>query len=159
MINLLLGAPGGGKSYEAVAYHILVALMRGRKVVTNLPLQVDAFERLQPGLSDLIELRHRTLAVRPEDAPKWTPRPFAHVEDYADPWRHPDGFGPLYVIDECHMCLPARDTERAVEEWFSMHRHHNVDVLLITQSYGKINAAIRDLVQMVYRVRKNVALG
>jgi zona occludens toxin len=26
-------------------------------------------------------------------------------------------------------------------------------------SYGKLNAAIRDLIQIVYRVRKNVALG
>jgi len=41
MINLLLGQPGGGKSYEAVAFHILPALAQGRKVITNMPLDLE----------------------------------------------------------------------------------------------------------------------
>lgn len=151
MINLLLGAPGGGKSYEAVVHHVLPALQRGRKVVTNLPLKVEAFGAIDPAFPALIEIRQRSAV---DGA-----RVFSVVADYSDPWRHPEGFGPLFVIDECHMALPVRLTSRDVEEWFSMHRHHNVDVLLITQSYGKISTAVRDLVQMVYRVRKNVALG
>jgi zona occludens toxin len=157
MINLLLGAPGGGKSYEAVVYHVLPALQRGRKVVTNLPLHVEAFAAIDASFAPLIEVRTESLAGRDDEGVPV--RVFAHVLDWSDPWRHAEGFGPLYVVDECHMCLPKGETDRAVEEWFSMHRHHNVDVLLITQSYGKISQAIRDLVQMVYRVRKNVALG
>ncbi len=158
MINLLLGAPGGGKSYEATVYHILPALQQGRKVVTNLPLNVEAFCAIDPAFGPLIEVRTATKAKYARDGAK--PRPFSVVEDYADDWRHPEkGFGPLFVIDECHLALPKGETDRAVEEWYSMHRHHNVDGLLITQSYGKISAAVRDLVQVVYRVRKNVALG
>ena len=157
MINLLLGAPGGGKSYEATVYHILPALQKGRKVVTNLPLSVQAFAALDSAYADLIEIRTTSKGGKKKDgAPS---RVFSVVEDYADEWRHADGFGPLFVIDECHFALPKGETDRAVEEWYSMHRHYNVDVLLITQSYGKISAAVRDLVQMVYRVRKNVALG
>lgn len=161
MINLLLGAPGGGKSYEAVVYHILPAIAQGRKVVTNLPVNVAEFEKLHPGAGSLFDLRVTTKVPRPDgDAVGWRAIPFWHPDDFADPWRHPDkGYGPLYVIDECHIPLPLRGTMIQVEEWFSLHRHHNADVLLITQSYGKINAAIRDLVQVVYRVRKNVALG
>jgi len=157
VINLLLGAPGGGKSYEATVFHILPALAKGRRVVTNLPLSLDAFGALDPSYPALIEVVQASKGKPKKDGTK--PRPFSVVEDYADEWRHADGFGPLFVIDECHFALPKGETDRAVEEWYSMHRHFNVDVLLITQSYGKISAAIRDLVQMVYRVRKNIALG
>lgn len=175
MINLLIGAPGGGKSYEAVVYHVLAALRRGRKVITNLPLNIDKLEAIEPGCTSLIEVREKTLAVEPvietkgvipvgllarSVIPTFSNRAFANVEDYMSTWRHPvDGFGPLYVVDECHFCLPRARTSVAVEEWFSMHRHYNCDVLLITQSAGKISVAIKDLIQVCYKVRKAVALG
>jgi len=157
MINLLLGAPGGGKSYEAVVFHALPALMKGRKVVTNLPLDLAAFGAIDPALPGLIEIRTNSQGAPKKDGSPC--RVFGCAADYSDPWRHADGFGPLFIIDECHMAMPKGTTDIAVEEWFSMHRHHNVDVLLITQSYAKISQSVRDLVQMVYRVRKNVALG
>jgi zona occludens toxin len=178
MINLLVGAPGGGKSYEAVVFHVLAALAKGRKVITNLALDVDAFERIEGAYAGLIEKRTATLAARPavvedsaaqvrflsrfgvrEERP-FNAAPFSHAEDYGDPWRHPTtGAGPLYVIDECHISLPKLGTPVPVEEWYSLHRHEFADVLLISQSYGKLNSAVRDLIQVVYRVRKNVALG
>src|SRR5438132_8599697 len=118
MINILLGAPGGSKSYEAVVYHVLPALQRGRKVITNLPLHVDQFEAIEPGSSALIELRTATLALPPAESPesenllmgmlsrarasKFVARAFANHEDYASEWRAADGTGPLYVVDECH---------------------------------------------------------
>lgn len=173
MINLLLGAPGGGKSYEAVGFHVLPALQRGRKVITNLPLIVEAFCAIDPAYRDLIELREATLAKPPTDpqikasrypfsrseAPTFVNRAFANPEDYQSTWRNDDGMGPLYVVDECHFAMPRGNTSQGVEEWFSMHRHYNCDVLLITQSSGKISAAIKDLVQVCYKVRKAVAFG
>lgn len=176
MIFLLLGAPGGGKSYEAVVYHVLPALQCGRKVVTNLPLDLERFKQIDPAFPGLIEVRTVAGPVRGQWAPGGegsafkvskvptqvdiTRRPFAGVWDYYDEWQHEkDGTGPLYVIDECHLALPRGSTDRQVEEWFSLHRHFRCDVLLITQSYGKVSRAIVDLVQVVYRVRKNVALG
>lgn len=175
VINLLLGAPGGGKSYEAVAYHILPALSAGRKVITNLPLVLDAFPPEQRLLLEIVTTsKGRPAPVRASaagffaslrgieeegDAPAVV-RPFSAVEDYGDPWRHPEtGSGPLYVIDECHFALPRTGTRREVAEWFSMHRHEHADVLLITQSYGKVCKDIIDLVQVCYRVRKAVAFG
>lgn len=174
MINLLIGAPGGGKSYEAVVYHVLPALKAGRKVITNLPLSVEMFERLDGDFPGLIELRAETKADRPDVSESGAPvsrflsrlktgfnkYPFSAACDYGDLWRHPETkTGPLYVIDECHIALPKIGTPIEVEEWYSLHRHESADVLLITQSYGKINAAVRDLVQICYRVRKNVAFG
>lgn len=152
MINLMLGAPGGGKSYEAVVFHVLPALEAGRKVITNLPLNLAAFGAIDARWPLLIELRTES---KREGAIA-----FAAIEDYGDPWSHPKtGIGPLYVIDECHEVLPFIGTEKAVEHWYAKARHENADVLLMTQSYGKINKSVRDLVQIVYRVRKNVAFG
>jgi len=182
MINLLLGAPGGGKSYEAVVYHVLPALKSGRKVITNLPLNLEVFKAINEDYLDLIEIRQKSLAVPAEIKPSSSSNtfegaltsmftgssvvlsvnsyPFSNPCDYSDKWRHPDsGAGPLYVIDECHIALPYSGTVLEVEHWYSLHRHESADVLLITQSYSKINKAIRDLVQVVYQVRKNTAIG
>ena len=63
MINLLEGVPGSGKSYEAVVYHVLPALQSGRKVITNLPLNLNAFSVLYPDLVHLIELRKSPMPI------------------------------------------------------------------------------------------------
>lgn len=177
MINFLLGAPGSGKSYEAVVFQILPALKKGRKIITNLPLDIAEICAIDPDFRDLIEIRTQTkkqkplidlskaeslykrfgIAAREES---FNVAAFANIEDYGDPWRHPvNGSGPLYVIDECHIPLPRTGTPVKVEEWFSLHRHESADVVLISQSYGKVNKSVCDLVQLVYRVRKNTALG
>jgi zona occludens toxin len=149
MINLLLGPPGAGKSYEAVVFHILPALLSGRKVITNLPLNIPQFVALGVDI-ELIELRVSSLE---------NPKPFSAPDDYGSEWRGEGGIGPLYVIDECHKPLPKGMTLRLVEEWYAEHRHEGADCLLITQSYGKISQSVRDMVQVVYRVRKATALG
>lgn len=154
MINLMLGQPGGGKSYESVAFHVIPAIEQGRKVITNLPLRLDIWESYFPGSSKLIDIRS------PRQAEGRTLPPFSRLSDYGDPWRKPGTeLGPLYIIDECHKSLPRQGTPLDVEEWFAEHRHEGADVLLITQSYGKINAAIRDAVQLVYRCKKATAFG
>jgi zona occludens toxin len=150
-VTFLLGPPGAGKSYEAVVYQVLPALQQGRKVITNLPLNLEKFSLLDPAYSALIEVRKAT-----SDNLK----PFSDVADYQDPWRHPEhGYGPLYVIDECHIPMPRGGTGRDVEEWYSLHRHEGADLVLMTQSYGKVSKSICDLVQTVIVLRKNTALG
>ncbi|AOE85623.1 zonular occludens toxin domain-containing protein [Pseudomonas sp. TCU-HL1] len=159
MINLMLGQPGGGKSYESVAFHVIPAVVeQGRRVITNLPLALDVWESYWPGCTKLIEIR------QPQLIDGELVRPFSRLDHYGDTWRHPvTGVGPLYVVDECHLAIPLRGPDPKeqvrVEEWFSLHRHELADVLLITQSYGKINKAIRDLVQVVYRCKKATAFG
>jgi len=147
----MLGNPGGGKSFEAVVYHVLEQVKRGRKVITNLPLNLDYFDIVEQGSSNLIQLIEST---------KDNPIPFKTITDYGDEWRHPDtGVGPFYVIDECHKALRRGEAHKEVEEWFAEHRHEYADVLLITQSYGKISRPIIDIVQVVYRVKKATAFG
>ncbi len=65
MINILIGPPGGGKSYEAVVHHVLPALANGRKVITNLPLQMNRIAAIDASFVPLIEIRMKTLASKP----------------------------------------------------------------------------------------------
>ena len=154
MIYLIMGRPGGGKSYEATVYHVLPALLEGRKVITNLPLNIPHIRAIVPDLKGLLEIRKTSASGDPDQ------RVFGTVDDYGDEWRHPDtGVGPLYVIDECHKPLPKIGTSRAVEEWFAEHRHETADVILISQSYRKLNPAICDMVDVVYMCQKATALG
>ncbi len=152
MINLLIGAPGGGKSYEATAFHVLPALEAGRKVITNLPLNREHIEAVFPDAKHLL-----VILTESKRAGKL---PFAVLEDWLDDWRHHGtGAGPLYVVDECHQVLPRSGTEQAIVEHAALHRHTGADWLLMTQDHGKINKDIKALVQLSYVVRKNVALG
>ena len=152
MINLLIGPPGGGKSYEAVVFHVLPTLEQGRKVITNLPLNIAEIAKIEPRAPALIEMRTKSRKAGCEV--------FGDVSDYGDDWRDPEtGQGALYVIDECHKPLPRGSTPRPVDEWYAEHRHEGADVLLMTQSYGKVSKAITDQVQTLYRVKKMTVFG
>ena len=205
MINGLEGIPGSGKSYEAVVFHVLEALKTGRKVITNLPLNVELFGAIDPSFPALIELRSRPRKPlgtwdpnRVDDKGQGSafelfssdhqhsdlpsvqifagqnqsafvrnpPRDlvtFGGVWDYYDTWRHSDGRGALFVIDECHVCLSVagsgQSTDPQVVEWFKLHRHFNVDVLLMTQNFRDVNQPIARLLAMLIRVRKADILG
>ncbi|WP_052263586.1 zonular occludens toxin domain-containing protein [Comamonas thiooxydans] len=179
MINGLEGIPGSGKSYEAVAYHVLPALQAGRKVITNLPLNIDALAAIDPSYRDLVEVRTRpppqlgdwnaANIAEQEAFQLWTdkePIPqsenvftFGTVWDYYSEWRGTKNQGPLYVIDECHVALPKLGTPESVVQWFKLHRHYNADVLLMTQSFRDINQPIAQLIATLIKCRKADILG
>lgn len=179
MQHLIIGKSGSGKGYEVCAYHILTALTQGRKVITNMPLVLEKWAAIDPSFPALIEMRKRAMPIRgtweptreqgayhlfdnPADIiyPDVMARPFANVWDYYDTWRHPETkTGALFVIDEAQNVIPRGKSSQDVEEWSALHRHFVNDVLFITQSYGKLSQAIRDNIQMVYRLTKKVAWG
>lgn len=184
MINGVEGIPGSGKSYEATCFHVLVALQGGRKVITNLPLNVEMFAAIDPAYRALIEVRRRCQPIRgtwdaarvdvdsgqgnafdlfsdghTED-PSVSVSLFGHVWDYFSVWKHPKtGQGPLFVIDECHVPLPKVGTDKQVIEWFKLSRHFNADVLLMTQSFRDMNPMIAGLLAILVKVRKADILG
>lgn len=182
MINGLEGIPGSGKSYEAVAMHVLPTLKAGRLVITNLPLLRDMFGAIDSAFPALIELRTRSQPVlgvwNPEgldeegngqafqltgagqaDDDKNVPV-FGSVWDYYSEWKHPlTGQGPLFIIDEAHLALPSFGTSQPVIEWYKLHRHFNADVLLATQSFRDINQPIARLMGMLIKCRKADILG
>lgn len=183
MNNGIEGIPGSGKSYEAVVYHVLPALQAGRKVITNLPLNVEAFRAIDPAYPGLIEVRRRCQPIRGTwDANRMDDAGdgqafevdkdgelrladvsvplFGQVWDFYTTWRHPEtGHGPLFVIDECHVAFPKIGTDKAVIEWFKLHRHFNVDVLLMTQSFRDVCPSIAMLMGVLVKCRKADILG
>ncbi|MBF4327676.1 assembly protein, partial [Vibrio anguillarum] len=46
MIYAIVGRPRSGKSYESVVYHIIPAIKAGRKVVTNVSLNISYFQKV-----------------------------------------------------------------------------------------------------------------
>lgn len=177
MITGLEGIPGSGKSYEASVFHVLQALKNGRKVITNLPLDVDQYCAIDPSFRELIEIRSKPAPIRGTwDANRaeafmlfddgHTEQPdirvslFGHVWDYYTTWKHPEsGLGPLFVIDECHVAMPRIRTDKEVIEWYKLHRHFGCDVLLMTQSFRDIDSSIASLLAVLIRVRKADILG
>jgi zona occludens toxin len=121
MINGIEGIPGSGKSYEAVAFHVLPALQAGRKVITNLPICVEMFAAIDVEYLKLLEVRTRAQPIRGTwdfsrvddsgngeafqlftdghvDPVPAAVVPFSRVWDYYSTWKHPKtGQGPLYV--------------------------------------------------------------
>jgi zona occludens toxin len=182
MFNGLEGIPGSGKSYEAVVYHVLESLKAGRKVITNLPLNVDLFAAIDAAYPALIEIRRKPRPVLGTwDASRVDDKgngnafelfadakeiqsgvevdTFGHVWDFYDTWRHADGRGALFIVDECHVPFPAVGTDKQVVEWSKLHRHFNQDVLCMTQSFRDMNQPMARLIAMLIKVRKADILG
>lgn len=157
MIYLIVGRPRSGKSYEAVKYHVIPSLKEGRKVITNLPIDIDYVRKIHgPDVANLVEVVSFDYSDFDSNAVVF---PFSRPEHYQDEWRNEKGQGPLYVIDEAHFSLPKGATDRAVKKFFTMHGHYGVDILLMTQHQRQIDSDILNLVEIVYRTIKNTALG
>lgn len=180
MIQGIEGIPGSGKSYEAVTFHILPALRRGRKVITNLPLNTDQIFAVNPDYLNLLEIRRfpqriygdwdADAAGRGEyafvvrgngqsEAPPEDATVFGTVWDYYDTWRDAEGKGALFVIDECHVALPKLGTDKQVIQWFKLSRHFGIDVVLLTQNFRDISSSIASLMAVLIRLRKADILG
>lgn len=153
MIFGLVGRPRSGKSYEAVRYHIIPAVEEGRKVITNIPLNIDKFRTVFGDKADLIEVRE--FRFNDYGAKE---RPFTKPSDYETDWRNEDNQGPLFVIDEAHLVLP-RQCAAQILEFYSMHGHYGIDIVLLTQNLRKINKDIRDMIETTYLCVKNTHLG
>lgn len=160
-INIIVGRPGSGKSYESIVYHVLPALKDGRKVVTNLPLNLKHFEQVYgPEILDLIDIKKDSFSKD-----NGVIRAFSDPSDFTnDEWKNEQGQGPLFVVDECHFVYPSSNSKKGslineCLEYFSMHRHHGHDILLMTQSLGKLHKDLRAMIQIQYAVSKHTAAG
>lgn len=159
MINGIAGKPGGGKSYEAVKNHIIPAIKDGRRIVTNLPLQIEHFVAVFGE-----QVRDLIVIVEYDYHNYGSQKPFSKIEDWLEhqDWKNEKGQGVLFAIDEAHLSLPCGkggpDLTKVLE-FLSMHRHYGFDVLLITQNFKKIHRDIRDMIQLVYRCIKKSMFG
>ncbi|MBL4610917.1 MAG: zonular occludens toxin [Gammaproteobacteria bacterium] len=154
MLNGLWGRPRSGKSYEAVRYHIIPALVSGRMVVTNIPLDIDKLAQIYgDSIRDLIVI------VKANFTDYGSVRPFSVPQDFEKyDWRNDQGVGPLFVVDEAHLSL-GRDCKPQVREYASMHGHYGHDIILVSQSPQKIHKDIKDMVEVSWRCVKMSVYG
>lgn len=156
-INGMQGKPRTGKSYEVVVNHIIPTLIKDKRmIVTNLPLDVDHFAKVYG--EEIRELIH---LVDGDYSNYGGKRPFSEVEHYLrwESWSNVKGQRVYFFIDECHLCLPKGQTNKAVEEFYSMHGHYGFDIMLITQNFRKVSIDIKDMVDVCFRTIKKTALG
>lgn len=157
MIFGISGRPGGGKSYEAVKNHIIPVLKEGRKVVTNLPLNIEHIKHtLGHQAAELVVLVDGKFHNFGD-----TDRPFSKAKHFLqfEGWTNDKGQGPAFFIDECHLVMPAGGTEKELLELMSMHRHYVFDVYLISQDFRKIHRDLLAMIEINYRCIKKTALG
>lgn len=155
MIYCISGRPRSGKSYESVVYHIIPAIKSGRKVITNVTLNINWFVKLfGPEVKSLIQIVDGQL----NEFGKMN-RPFSCIADYMTDWRDDQNRGPLFVIDEAHMVLPTRLNDAKILEFYSLHGHYGLDIILLTQNLRKLHRDIKDMIEMTYYCAKNTAFG
>ena len=157
MIHGISGKPGGGKSYEAVVSHIIPVVTKDRrKVVTNLPLNIDRFCNIYGEFCrDLIEVIDGQFHNYGGEKPFSKREHFLQYED----WQNEKGQRVYFFIDECHLAMPTQGTDKELTEFFSLHRHHGFDIMLITQNFRKINRDIKDMIVNHYRAIKKSMMG
>lgn len=155
MITALLGRPGAGKSYEAVVFQIIPAAKEGRLVVTNIPINLDAVEKYY-GAETAAHIR----IVKTEYGDYGLKRPFSEPDDFLvhKDWQNAKGQGPLFVVDETHLCI-GRDAKKEVLEYLSMHRHYGHDIIVMSQSPTKLHKDLRDMIEVSYRCVKKSVFG
>lgn len=155
MIYAIVGRPRSGKSYESVVYHIIPAIQSGRKVITNIPLNIPMFEKV---FGESAKYLIKVIDAQFTEYGSMN-RPFSKVEHYLDDWRDGKNRAPLYVIDEAHMVIPTRLGDPKILEFYSMHGHYGIDIIILTQNLRKIHADIRAMIEMTYYCAKNTAFG
>lgn len=154
MINAIVGRPRAGKSYESVMYHILPSAKEGRKVVTNIPVNLERVARFY-GQETADNITIVVTAFNEYGAV----RPFSVPDDFTKfDWKNDKGQGVLFVIDEAHLSL-GRDAKTPVLEYLSLHGHYGHDIIIVTQSPRKLHRDLKDMVEVCWRCVKKSAFG
>jgi len=142
------GLPGSGKSYGVVENVIAPALKAKRRVVTNIPMDVQAVE--SEGWPGTLEV----VATDDVLAPGWfSAVPGGSVVVLDELWRvWPSGLKAVNVPEEQKSFL-AEHRHRVGLDGFSM------EIVYVTQDLGQIAAFARQLVDQTVRVVKLSAVG
>lgn len=159
MIILMCGLMGSGKSYEAVNFHIVPAVKSGRKVITNIPLEIDYFVAVfGESVRDLIVVLDSEI----DDDGNVSDIPFSNFEHFKDDWKHEKrNIGTLFVIDEAQIPLSKTEStlNKQVLAWATMQRHRGHDWILITQSPPLVYQPLLQLVTATHFFEKKTNVG
>lgn len=142
-----VGLPGHGKTYSVIAHIVIPALQDKRRVVINIPLNMDEIECDFPD-ADIVHYTSKDELL-------------AMNEDVLN--------GAIIICDESHKFWPAgtqvKQFSPREQEFFAEHRHavdihgNSQQLILITQDLGNLAACFRKLIEQTYLARKLIAVN
>lgn len=166
-INAYIGLMGSGKSFEVVSSVIVPALLKGRRVVTNIdgingPAITEYLITVKGGTADKLG---QLVPVTNDDVTK---AGFFPDETKPDQPSIVQG-GDLVCIDECWNFWGTDNKIADNSEhmrFFRMHRHYTdpatgvtCDLALMIQDLGSLNRKIRPVIEMTTRTVKLKSVG
>lgn len=148
MIYLYYGKIGDGKTYHVVRNEVLPAVRSGRRVYTNID-GLSARRLQQVGGAGVVKLDqwHTVDQVRAA---------VQVAENDKDGVSLQVEQGSLIVVDEAQLVWDARgfkDMSKGTLSFLEQHRHWGLDVVLVTQSPGRLDKAILRLCNECYHVK------
>jgi zona occludens toxin (predicted ATPase) len=137
------GPPGSGKTY-GLTRTILEVVKAGRKVITNVPLKLEVWEKKFPDYVHLIEIRE----FDGKELSAWE-----------DDWTGEQGEGPLFIIDEAaDFCQKGMISDELMKH-FRMHRHKGYDIIFGTQAETSLDPNLRKMFENVEECKNLQAIG
>jgi zona occludens toxin (predicted ATPase) len=145
-----IGTPGSGKSYDAVN-RIIENIRKGRLIYTNIAGMFDSVQKealsVMSGLS-VGQVEGLMFQMTADEV--------IHCWDFIKD-------GSMVVIDEVQDYFSNRDWQteknKNFAKWCATHRHHGIDIVLLTQHIDRVDAAVRAMVEWTYKYRKMNMFG
>ncbi len=168
-INVYSGLMGHGKSYEVVANVLLPAILKGRRVVTNIAgLQVEDIHAYlldknddadREKLGDIVFVQNDDI-LKPQFFP-------VEVKEGETPPESVVKAGDLLLLDEVWRFWGSGSRiDPAHMHFFRMHRHfvdaitaNTCDIALIVQDVQDLNRNLKLVVENTYRMTKLKSIG
>lgn len=156
-IQALVGLPGHGKSYSAVELFIIPALLEKRKIVTNIPVDLDQIRIDFPDYP--LDQNYKFI-----DLSEWKDKP-------ANYWTDPEIMPPsaVYLLDELWKIWPSGLKANKIPEhqlsFIKEHRHNidetgrEPDIVFVTQNLEDICNAVRTMAETTIICVKLTAVG
>jgi zona occludens toxin len=152
-IYAYVGLPRQGKSYNVVAEQIMPALREGRRVVTNIPLRLNAL-REAGAVGEVVQ---------------WDTRDLCDKDKANEMLQRDCTPGSVVVFDEMWQYLPQGKTTKDVGTvWGSLFAEHGhrvdsqgrmMQIVLVVQDLAMIAAFARALVERTFVVTKLTVIG
>ena len=178
MITVVVGKPGSGKSYDCVKNLLAVLeadIQKGsvRKVYTNLALNVPAIEAyLEKRLGKKVDLSANIVVLEPDffkfrsdliqssdvvSQGSGLSKKKRISDNSLGYWWNRFDDGAYIIIDEIQQYLSSLSREStsvllSISQYFSTHRHHRHDIVLITQALTTLSLEVRKYAELVREV-------
>ncbi len=160
-VYLVTGVPGAGKSHETVRRFLVPAFENGRKVITNIGLNIEEIEKNYPKMKDLVEIKRGESETG--DPMEIYASSFTSPNDYKDNWKNEKGQAALFVIDEAHFVFGSdnctKDKVVNMTNFITTHRKLGIDIIIITQTSDMLERKILKLMESCYSCEKLDYLG